>query len=226
MHNDQYGFEIITPAFPNHDFFAGMLAGCKRLGYQVIYYPPEKTFYFYDYEVEAFCPTTEGKLRLLISNYLIRCVEDCRSNVHITDLVVTFRENVSLQKSIEKAKALLQASRVFFEGKEGQRRFVDGKYIEPYEEPSHRSFVKNAIVRKAKAKLTVGYAFAQYHRFCTQQKMTALTKREFKVLVAEVIHEMFHLKLRHDIVGEMGTETHGWAGVHCRVDMNPLSSLN
>ena len=93
-------------------------------------------------------PHDGEKLKLLLSNYLIRCSQECGWSVDITNLVVKFRQDDVLQRIVDKAKAMLEADRLFFQGKDGQRRFIDGKYIEPNEEPSYRVFVKKAIVRE------------------------------------------------------------------------------
>ena len=71
-YTDANGLKRFIPAYLNEDFFAAILGGDKELGHQVVWYPPEATFYFFDYRVEAFCVTTEEKLKVLLSNYLIR----------------------------------------------------------------------------------------------------------------------------------------------------------
>ena len=114
---------------------------------------------------------------------------------------------------MDKAKALLEADRLFFQGKDGQRRYVDGKYIEPNEETSYRLFVKKAIVREPKATVALQDAFHRYYQFCRDHQMQPLTRQEFKELVAEVIREEFNLGLRHDIPGDEGKHRHGWRGV-------------
>jgi hypothetical protein len=182
------------------------------------------SFYFFDYRVDAFCPTTEEKLKLLLSNYLIRCSQDCGGLVDISNLVVKFRQDDVLQRIVNKAKALLEADRLFFQGKEGQRRFIDGKYIEPDEEPGYRQFVKKTIVREPEATVTLQDAFHRYYRFCREQQMQPLTRQEFKGLIAEVIREEFNLGLRHDVPGGDGKQRHGWFGL--RLDQSAVYGRN
>ena len=69
---DTDGLKRFIPVHLNEDFFAAILGGDKDLGHQVICSPPEETCYFFDYRVDAFCPTTAEKLKVLLSNYLIR----------------------------------------------------------------------------------------------------------------------------------------------------------
>jgi hypothetical protein len=102
------------PAYLNEDFSANMLG----------------------------CPTTPEKLKLLLSNYLIRCSQECGALVDVTNIMAKFRQDDVLRSIIAKAKAVLEAERLFFEGKDGHRRYVDGRYIEPNGEPSYQLFVK------------------------------------------------------------------------------------
>lgn len=210
---DADGLKRFIPVHLNEDFFAGALGGDKSIGHQVIWFPPEETWYFFDYRVEAFCPTTEEKLKLLLSNYLVRCSQECGWSVDITNLVVKFRQDDVLQRIVDKAKAMLEADRLFFQRKDSQRRFIDGKYIEPNSEPSYRVFVKKSIVREPKATVSLQDAFHRYFEFCRDHQMQPLTRQEFKGLVAEVIREEFNLGLRHDVPGENGKQRHGWFGV-------------
>jgi len=223
---DGDGLKRFIPAYLNEDFFASILGGNKELGHQVVYYPPEDTFYFYDCRVDAFCPTTEAKLKLLLSNYLIRCSQEMGSLVDVTNLVVSFRKEEALSSIILKAKAVLEAERCFFEGKDGHRRFIDGRWVEANAEPSYQQFVKKAIVREPASKLTVGDAFHRYYQFCKDNAMKPLTRPEFKDLVAEVIREQYNLGIRHDVLDERGKQSQGWMGIDCRLDVPVVVGQN
>ena len=212
-YTDANGLKRFIPAYLNEDFFAAILGGDKELGYQVIWYPPEDTWYFFDYRVDAFCVTTQEKLKLLLSNYLIRCSQDCGSLVEVTNLVVKFRQDDALQRIVDKAKAVLEVDRLFFQGKDGQRRYIDGRHIEPDDEPAYRTFVKQIVVKEPQGKITVADAFHRYYEFCRSQGQQPLTRQEFKQLVAEVIREEFNVGLRHDVPTETGKAGHGWFGV-------------
>lgn len=216
---DVDGVARFIPAYLNEDFMAAMLGGDKRLGHQVVWCHQEETFYFYDCRVDAFCPTTEEKLKLLLSNYLIRCSQECGALVDITNLVVKFRQDDVLTKIVTKAKAVLEADSDFFSGKDGKRRMVNGKVIDPNEEPTYMVFVKRGIVRQPEAKLTVADAFHRYYKFCKDSGNQPLTKAEFKSLVAEVIREEFKIGLRHDIPNQDGKLNHGWLGIDCRMEV-------
>jgi len=159
---DGDGLKRFIPAYLNEDFFAAMLGGDGRLGHQIVYCCHEETFYFYDGRVDAFFPVGEDKLKLLLSNFLIRCSQEMGSLVDITNLVVSFRKDDALSSVILKAKAVLEAERSL----DGHRRFIDGKYIDPNEEPSYQQFVKKAIIREPEARLTVGDALSVCRACC------------------------------------------------------------
>jgi len=210
--SDQFGRGKIVPIHLNTDFFAAILKG-TRTGVHVVYYPPEKSFYHFDHALNAYCSVSDEKLKVLISNYLIRAAEDCGERVDIRSMVTEFRKDQQLDTVIDKARAILEADRAYFSGKAGHRRFIDGRYMEADEEPSYQVFVKKAIIAAPQGKVTVHDAFHRYYQFCKDNAMQPLTRQEFKSLVAEVIREEFALGLRHDIIGDNNKQGHGWCGI-------------
>ena len=211
------GRRSFVPDSINDLAFAAILGGDHHLEQQVVWYAQEETFYFHDFRVGAFCPTTEAKMALLASNWLIGCSEG-RHPISAKS-VLKLRTPKIMDGVIATAKAMLQADAQFFSGKQGHRRFVQGRYIEANEEPSYQVFVKKAIVRQPEGKLTVGNAFHRYYQFCKDNAMQPLTRSEFKDLVAEVIREQYGLGIRHDVEDERGKQNHGWLGIDCRQDV-------
>jgi len=205
----------IVPSHMNSDVMAAILGGDPRLGHRVVFHEQEGKFYFYDLMVGAFTPTTEQKLELLLSNYLIRCAQACHRLVDVRPLMETFRTQKMLHSVITRAKALLQVDPSFFQGESGHRRCIAGKYIEPTDEPSYRQFVKKGLVARPDGKTTLQDAFHKYYRFCGDKNMEPLTRSEFRHLVTEVIREEFNIGFRHDVPGRSGKQTHGWFGVEC-----------
>src|SRR5205809_356513 len=59
---DQNGFTTSTPVYLCDDFFAGVLAGDKRLGHDLVHLETEDKFYFFDSRIGCYCPTTEDKV--------------------------------------------------------------------------------------------------------------------------------------------------------------------
>ncbi|MEI7987385.1 MAG: hypothetical protein WCI55_17335 [Armatimonadota bacterium] len=214
---DADGLTRNSPCEINTDFFASILGGDERLGHQTVYYAPEKSFNFHDYSERAFLPVAESKLKLLLSNYLLRCSQACNSLTDIENLVVKFREEKVLKLIVEKARTVLEVETGYFKGKHGKRRKVDGRVIEPEETPSYVQFVQKSIVKDPDAKLTIGDAFHSYWKWCKTEKQKPLTRQEFKHLVAEVIREEFRIGLRHDVLNDEGRQNHGWLGIDCRL---------
>lgn len=217
---DAEGFPIFTPLEMNTDAWSAALGGGKGLGTQVVFFPPEDQFYFFDYRaagVGAFCPVSEQKLQLLLSNYLMRCAEECDRSVDVQPLFSTFRKPDALKAITDKAKILLEADRGFFSGKNGKRRIVDGKIIEPNAAPTYVEFVKRAIVPNPEGKLLVSDAFFSYYQFCKDIGEPPLTRADFKELVAQVIRQEYRLGLRHDIRDERGKANHGWVGLDLQI---------
>ncbi|CAN5538353.1 hypothetical protein BH09VER1_BH09VER1_23810 [soil metagenome] len=210
---DDHQFRHVVPSYLNVDFFAGMLGGCKRLGHQIVYHQQEDRFYFYDPLVQAFSPTSEEKLELLLSNYLIRCSQACGRLVDITPLATTFREHKSLKEVIQRAKALLQADSTFFTGKDGHRRWIDGKYVEPTDEPAYKRFLKQSVVPDSCASMTLPELFDRFLAYCTSNHLPTLQRAQFKAIAGKTIREEHHIGIRHDIDNGRGQITHGWKGL-------------
>ena len=222
--SDFDGFTITYPVHPNDDFFAGLMGGDIQYKLLMVYLPSEKSFYFYDYQVDAFCPISDQKVQALVSNYLLRCALDCSHLVDIRNLVVNFRTDAWLKQITFKAKTILECERSFFEGNNGMRRFVDGMYLEPTAEPSYEQFITKTIAKNSEAKLTVSDAFSRYVQFCTDNHMPILARAKFKDLLTAIIRLKFKLGLRHDILGDNGKQSHGWNGLECT--LAPVVVLN
>lgn len=206
-----------TPVILNEDFFASTLGGDRRLGHHVVFYRPENTFYFYDYREDAYCPTTEAKLQLLVSNHLVRCSQEMGSLVDISNLMIEFRKPRILQSIVDKAKALLAADEQFFSKSTGNKRIIRGEIVDPNQEPLPKLFVFQALAPHPDAAVTVTDCFQQYRQFCRSKGLNALERAEFKTIVAEVIREEFDLKLRHDVPGLNGKAQEGWKGLNLRL---------
>jgi hypothetical protein len=223
---DKESFMHITPTHLNDDFFAGLITGDKRLGHSVVWYQPEDLFYFYDVVVDAYCPTTEAKLQLLLSNYLIKCSQSCGKLIDIKNLVTSFREPSSLKKIVKKAKAMLETDSLFFKGPNGRRRWIDGKYIEPTAESPHLLFAKAAVRALPGARMTLAGAYHEYYQFCKSHNYQPVNRTELKTGLCEYIRGEFNISLRHDILDDQGKYQHGWKGLDCRMVDAVLHGVN
>ena len=219
------GRTVFIPESVNDLAFASIVGGDRSLGHQVVYYPAEAQWYFQDVRFDsAFVPTSEEKLGILLSHYFIECSQHCHPLS--AKAVLKLRTPQTIKSVITTAKAMLEADGQFFSGKNGHRRYVDGRYIEANALPSYQLFVKRAIVRQPEGKVTVQDAFHRYYQFCKDNAMQPLTRSEFKDLVAEVIREQYNLGLRHDVLDERGKQTHGWLGLDCRLEDASPNGLN
>ena len=206
---------VRKPVCINAYFFASLLGGDKYYGHQVVYYPPEDRFYYLDPAVKAFRPASVEKLQVVVSHYLLKCAEACSGRVNIRPLVEDFCKDRVIRGIVDKAKAILQADRSFFEGVDGKVRYIDGKRLNPADGPAHRQFASEVIARQLGSWLTISQAYSQYAIYCRQKGLTNISPPEFKSFMAVEILDTFNQKMRHDVPAEDGRQTHGWRDLAC-----------
>jgi hypothetical protein len=204
-----HGARVEIPAILNEDFFAALLAGEKRLGHRMVYCPGDG-FWFYDPRVDAFCQTTESKVELLLSNYLVKCAEALGCGVDTRVLIAEHRRPALLNRVLNKAKTVLETDDRFFEGIKGHRKFLAGKLVVVEEKPSPVVFIASTVTRHDGGMMVVGDAFQEYVRYCTENGLQKVGFTEFKRIAKEAIYERFQLGLRHDLRTVEGRQTHGW----------------
>jgi hypothetical protein len=103
--------QVTTPSVINEDFFAAILEGERRLGHRIVYLPSEG-FWFKDTKLDAFCPTTDKKAEVLLSNYLVKCAENMGANVASKVLFLEHRRPSVLAGIVQRAKTVLEADPV------------------------------------------------------------------------------------------------------------------
>jgi hypothetical protein len=206
---------VFIPEGINKDFLACILGGSQRFGHQTIFYPPEDLWYFYDPRVDAFTPTSEAKLQIQLSNILVRCADACRTTTETSQITGEFREPKVLKAIVQRARAMHEASRSFFEGKHGKLRVANGRLIDPTKPPSYQQFVQKALAPNPEATLSIQDAFDYFREFCEQNQLSLVSRAEFKERVAESIREEFDLGIRHDVLNAIGKKSHGWRGISC-----------
>jgi hypothetical protein len=215
-YHEQGGVKWLKPTHLIDDAWAAALEGDRDLGLWVVYFPPEDQFYFYDYRPDAFCPVSEERLELVLSNHLIRCAEQCAPNVDVRPLVDDFREHRWLKKVVTKAKLILAVEQDFFEGATGQRRFKDGRYVELDTKPTFRLFAENALTLEPGAGLPVNRAYEYYKEICKSRRIHPSEMREFRETMAPIIHDIYRKGIRNDIADEKGKQQQGWADLGLR----------
>lgn len=216
-YEDGNEFRHVSVVGMNDDFFAGLLGGDRQLGHQVVFYIPEQQFYFYDCRFDCFVPTTEEKLQILLSQYLIRCCQDMPHFTDIGNLFITFRSEARLKRIVQKAKALLAADRTFFESPTGHKRRCGERILDPAIEPAHKLFIREAIITEPERILTTNECFENYTAYCKIQKLEPAERKSFTGLMAEGIKEQFGLGFRRDLKGGDGKWHRGWKGLTCQI---------
>ena len=201
----------------NDDFFAALLGGDKRLGHHVVFYVPEQQFYFYDWRLGCYVPTTEEKLQLLLSQYLIHCCQAMPQLTDIGNLFLVYRNEGRFKNIIKKAKALLAADRSFFEPPNGHKRRCGGRILDPALEPPHKLFIREALAIEPERILTTNDCFDKYTAYCEIQKLEAVDRKPFTGLMTEGIREQFGLGFRKDLVSSDGKYHRGWKGLTCQI---------
>jgi hypothetical protein len=216
-YEDGNEFKRVSVVGMNDDFFAGLLGGDKALGHQVVFYVPEQQFYFYDCRFGYFVPTTEEKLMILLSQYLIRCCQEMPHFTDIGNLFITFRSEARLKRIVQKAKSLLSADRSFFEAPNGHKRRCGDRILDPAIEPAHKLFIREAIIAEPERILTTNECFENYTAYCEIQKLEPAERKSFTGLMTEGIKEQFGLGFRKDLKGADGKYHRGWKGLTCQV---------
>jgi hypothetical protein len=203
--DDDHGNRINAVAL-NEDFFAGVLGGDKQLGHHLVFYLPEQQFYFLDNRTGNYTPTSEQKLLLLLSQYLIQCASDMPSNIDVKDLFIGLRDERNLRKIIRRARALLAADESFF-GEKSPHKRIEGPETHTR---LAKTFARYYLRPTEDAVLTVTECFDTFNEFCVERGLEPVNRRIFKPLITEVVRELYDRGLRKDVPGHNGRRQNGW----------------
>ena len=214
-----HGTQVEIPLILNEDFFAAILAGERRLGHRMVYCPGDG-FCFYDPRVDAFCPTTDSKVELLLSNYLLKCGEALEPFAETRLLFTEHRRPSVLNRIVNKAKTVLEADSRFFEGVNAARKYANGRVLQPATVSASEDFIHNAFTRSEGGSVIVGEAYQEFLRYCQMGNLTRVEFTEFKRVAKELVLEKFQLGLRHDIRTPEGRQTHGWKHIRLLPDLS------
>jgi len=206
----------VIPEALNEDFFASILTD-ERLGHHVIYYLPEHQFYFFDCRFDYYVPTSEEKLKLLLSQYLIQCAEEMPIGVNIQRLFLDLRSDENLQQIVKKARSLLAAGGSFFSLESGNMRIEGPEF---YGQVA-KMFTREKLTLNPAATMTITECYESFSRFCEDRKMQPMERRDFRSLMGDIIKEEFGLSLRHDLLGKNMKQQQGWKGLSARQEIKP-----
>lgn len=200
----------LTPLAINHDFFAGILGGDKRLGHSVVYFDPEMQFYFLDCRDQLYKPTTQDKLQNLIRAFLIRSAQELPDTVHKLNLFHEFRSDKVVRQIIHRAKSILAADFTFF-SVNSQHQRVKGEELH---ERLAKQFIESVIEKKDGQFLTLSTAYLIFCDLVKQKSLGLIERSKFREIVGPLVRETFDLGLRNDVVDKTtNKQTQGWKGL-------------
>jgi hypothetical protein len=198
------GFSDSAPVAPNVDFMASILGG-NYMEREVIYWPGEAQFYYYDTQDQIYHPCPEAKLGDLMRGYFARCAFDLQKDVNVYDLFTTFRTDHIINCIVERAKSILLASDSFFSGTSPHSR-VSG--IEQHQRLA-RVFVERLLVQRPDGVILVSAAYDRFASIVRERDLVPIKRSVFKDLVSPIIRERFGSGLRGDLVVD-GRYQRGW----------------
>lgn len=198
----------------NHDFFAAVLGGEKRLGHRVIYYLPELQFYFYDPADQLFKATTQEKLQTLLRAKLMKCAEGLPGRINILPLYDEFRSDATTKTIIQRAKSILAADETFFKSESANIRNQGPELPERLA----RVLVDSMLEKRDGAVLTVTQAYALFCGLAQQKRVEPVNRALFRSMMADLMREVFDVSVRRDLVNEENKMQEGWKGVGAAVE--------
>jgi hypothetical protein len=207
----------IQPVCINEDFFAAMLGeinGHRR----IIFYLPERKFYYFDDQYGYFTPTIEEKLLVVLSQAFIHCASYFASRASTVNIkpLLQFRSESVTQRILTRAKAILAADQSFFAPFSGNRKTP---FVFPATETA-RIFVEEAIEAAPGNIVPVQEAYSKYLLFCDVNKLPALKRCDFKEPTIEAVKNTYGMSWRKNLQVE-GKWVHGWKGINV---MSPIES--
>ena len=201
----------------NIDFFASILGGERRFGHDLVFYPPEETFYFLEPIAGYYVATTPEKLETLISQYFILCCQDLQEKpVDFEHIFTAHRKPEQLQAIVHKSKSLFACDDTFFFGSNANPRMVDGKLQDPNAEPPHIRFVHEKISFQKGATLLLKDLIRCFELYCLEKGVPLAQHRKLRADAYDLIYERFGLRLRKDLKDQEGKWSNGWRNLSIR----------
>ena len=207
----QHGPPLLSNNSINHDMLGSMLG---EASFSLRYNPAEELFYFCDYSRElAYRPTTDGRIESAYRAMIWKASEKGLQS-SIKPLLAFRNES---RRVVASAKELLAVEPSFFMGEQGERRFVDGRYIEPEVVPTYSKFAEEVIVPRKGESLTVTEANDAYGRYCSVKSTPPVRPKMFNEGLKREIAGRFGITQRHDI-HKAGKVAKGWSGIGLQPD--------
>lgn len=202
--------EKIVPLHINEDFFAGMLGTAKCN--ITVWHVHEQQFYQRNPATKYFEAIDEGKLKLTLSQWFIKCVNAMPGSVEIAKIFTEFRNKDVLESIIERAKAVLAVDEEYFSPDGSNAR---NPATTPKE--SVRLFVDTCLAKEESASLTAHACYEAYTAFCREQHLPAVQRSRFTENVRPHIQRRFNRGVRHDLHRYDADRCTGWRGIKVQV---------
>lgn len=196
----------IIPVQVNEDFFAGML-GTEKC-HRTFFHQHEMQFYQKSPTPNFYEPIEERALKLMLSQWFIKCVGDMSGRIDISTIFTTFRSKEVLEAIIERAKAVLAVNEEYFspEGENARNPATAPK-------ESVRLFVDACLGVEEDTCLTVQECFDGYQQYCRDRKLASVPRNNFKATIIPHIQRRFSRGIRNDLNRFNADKCTGWYGV-------------
>lgn len=204
-----FGPVILPGNVANLELLAASLGHC----FSLVHVPDEGVWYFQDYSVGAFRPTTDAKVALLVSALITRRALEAPEPLRTQ--LIGMRPLV--MEIVTVARHLLAADPTFFSGELGAKRFIDGRLVESMKAPSYTLFAESHVEPMPEAILTMSHAYHRYWTFCQPRLFTPVRRTEFKEKFTNETLTRWGIGMRNDlVVGEKPRICQGWKGLTLR----------
>jgi hypothetical protein len=206
----------------NTDFFAAYLAGQRRFKHDVLFFLPESRFYFYDPMARQYIPTSEEKLRILLSLILQERAWGYYMD-HASTILTQFRRQEVMDEILGKTKTLLATARGFFDQNGDNPRLVVEEQGRENLQATIQVFLEAKVCMDENGILTVT-DFMKGLKNYLQERGTSVPRnryQEIKTLVQANMREIHGKGVRHDLILEDGGLTKGWKGLRLRNQTQP-----
>jgi hypothetical protein len=207
----RFGPPLLPDGSINHDMLASALGESP---FSLRYSTREELYYFCDYSRElAYRPTTEGRIESAYRAMIWKASVTAQQS-SVKPLLALRNES---RRVIAQAKVLLAVEASFFMGAEGERRFIDGRYMEPEIIPTYSQFVEETIIPRRGEALTVTEAREAFGRYCSVKSVPPVRSKILTEGLKREIEGKFGITQRHDI-HKAGKVAKGWSGIGLQPD--------
>ena len=198
-----------TPLCLNHDFFAASLAD---LGLEVVYFEPERTFYYREPFLNLHKPVTAEKLQSLFRGLVLRASKLLGSVNSKLNIWAEFVSDKQARLVLSRAKSVLAADSGYFSSTSTHTRI---RGIELHERVAMR-FVDELLVSEPGQILKLHDAYSTFSALVKTHSLEPIKRSDFSALFVPIMRDKFSVALRNDLDLDDKQNVKGWKGVKLR----------